>query len=142
MTLSSESEPPEAFAEPAVWPSLAVRRRLWLLLLAAWTVALIVPVPFREHGKSDWAGPLFTFSKFLHISVYGLFAASAAWLRWPPSWRVLTLGALFAHGILTEYLQWLLEDYSHRSGKWSDVGLDCLGLLIGALITWRQWPSR
>lgn len=142
MTLSSEPSPPAATTDPAVWPAPAVRRWLWLLLLAAWTMALIVPVPLRDHGKSEWDGPLFTFSKFLHLSVYGVLAASAAWLRWPPSWRVFVLAALIGHGMLTEYLQWLLEDFSHRSGKWSDVGLDCLGLLLGTLVTWRNWPTR
>lgn len=142
MPLSSDPLPTEATTDPVTWPSPAVRRRLWLLLLAAWTIALIVPVPFRGHGKSEWVTPLFTFSKFLHIAIYAVFAASAAGLRWPPTWRVFVLAALIGHGMLSEYLQWLLEDFSHRSGKWSDVGLDCLGLFIGALASWRKWPAR
>ncbi|MBL8795960.1 MAG: VanZ family protein [Planctomycetia bacterium] len=137
--MSSTPEPvPEAPAAPAPWPSPAARRLLWLLLLVAWTVALVVPIPFRDHGKSEWVAPLFTFSKFLHVSVYALLAAAVAWLRWPTGWRLAALAVLCGHGMLTEFLQWLLEDYSHRSGKWPDVGLDVIGVALGTLLTWRR----
>jgi hypothetical protein len=46
--------------------------------------------------------------------------------------------------LLTEYLQYLTYDFFHRTGKWSDVGLDCIGIVLGIALTCKLWfaPSN
>ena len=143
-TASEQSPQPQTTGEPIsvpLRPSLAVRRWLWLLYAIAWTTALLMPVPFRLPPESGWLVPLFTFSKLLHICAYALFTGLSAWLRLAVPYRWLLLVLLVGHGMLTEYLQFLMRNISHRTGQWSDVVLDCFGISLGAALTWKWWRA-
>lgn len=122
------------------WPSLSFRRRLCLAYALAWTTALLMPVPFHADPDTALAEGLFTFSKALHISAYALFTLLAAWMWLLPRWsRLFLVAGLFGHGMLTEFLQWVLHDISHRTGQWSDVGLDSIGITLGVVMSWKWW---
>lgn len=124
--------------EPALWPARRVRRLLWLILLAAWTVALLVPLPARPPGfPTDLPDFKFYFSKALHLSVYALLAGLGGWLRLPRRYRWAFILILIGHGIATEFLQWLLP--TGREGCVRDVGLDAVGVALGMALSWRWW---
>src|SRR5271156_445836 len=74
---------------PPPWPRMATRRRLWLLFTIAWTVALQVPVPFRDTGIPHLDESLFTFSKSLHVAAYAVFTGLSAWMLLPFRYRWL-----------------------------------------------------
>src|SRR5262249_44866867 len=52
-----------------------------------------------------------------------------------PALRRWIIVALVIHGGLTEFLQ----QFVHRGASWRDVGLDSLGIGIGAILTWKRW---
>jgi hypothetical protein len=123
-------------------PSLSVRRWLWLLFTIAWTIALQVPKPFKETGYPPIDEGLFTFSKTVHVAAYAVFTVLSAWMALPVRYRWLLLVFLIGHAMLTEYVQYLLHDICGRTGQWSDVGLDAIGIGIGAACTWKSWRAR
>lgn len=119
--------------------SLMMRRSLFAVYAVAWSISLEVPVPIKLAPDSDFREPLFTFSKCLHVAAYALFVVLAASMRLPPWQRGLVLGLIVAHTMLSEYFQWVLADICHRTGQWSDVGLDCIGITIGVALSWKWW---
>jgi hypothetical protein len=129
---------PSQHAAPTLRPSLAVRYAVWLIFALAWTVALLVPAPTKGSDPRSLE-TMFTVSKVMHVGAYAVFAALAGWAR-PTAWlRWLLLGVLIGHAMLTEYLQMVLEEMTGRTGQWSDVGLDCVGIAVGVLLTWKSW---
>ena len=122
-------------------PSLSIRRIIWLVYAVAWTVALLVPVPIHPPPESGLQLPLWASSKSLHVAAYALFTGLAAWMRLPRRQRIPLLLLLVGHTMLTEYLQWVLRDITHRTGQWSDVGLDCIGIAVGVVLTWKRWRA-
>jgi VanZ family protein len=123
------------------WPSLKVRRWLWIAYTLAWTAALLVPVPFKEPPLPGFDSGI-SFGKVMHVLAYAVFAVVCLLLDLPRQFRWLAVLFLVGHAMLTEYLQMVLHDWSHRTGKWSDVGLDCIGVLLGLVLTWRHWLGR
>src|SRR5262245_15802549 len=114
-----------------------LRVAVWLVLLAAWTRALLTPVPpgaVKALGGSDSA---FWFGKTLHVGVYATLAILTIVLPFPRWWRLSFLVALVLHGGATEYLQQFVE----RTGSLRDFGLDVLGCMIGAALGFR-WLCR
>jgi VanZ family protein len=108
----------------------------WLAVLALWTVGLVIPDP---GGGSDSAWRLsryFLVSKGMHLGVYALLAAGAAFLPGRGYWL---LGLLALHAALTEVAQTFVPA---RSGSIRDVLINLLGLLIGFCLTWRRWGGK
>jgi VanZ family protein len=124
--------------EQAMWPAPRVRWLLWLALFAAWTVALLVPLPAQPPGfPTDLPDLKFYFSKGLHISVYALLAAVGSWLLLSRRYRWWFIAILMAHAIATEILQWLLP--SGREGCVRDVCIDAAGIALGMALSWNRW---
>jgi VanZ family protein len=123
------------------WPSLTIRRWLWLAYAVAWTIALLAPVPLKNPPNPLVAEAVFTFSKALHVMAYALFTGLSAWMMLPLPFRWLLIIFLVGHGMLTELLQYLMHDLCGRTGQWSDVVLDCIGITIGVAVTWKWWRA-
>ena len=128
-----EYEPP-----PVYRPRLAVRRWVCALYALSWSVALIVPLPIKPPDPS-WLVPFWTFSKTVHVTAYALFAGLCAWMLVPRRYRWLLIVLLLGHAMLTEYAQYLLHDFFGRTGQWSDVGLDAIGIALGSAVTVKWW---
>jgi VanZ family protein len=109
-------------------------------LLIAWTMALLTPIPAAAVVALGGPTPSFWFAKTLHVSVYATLAILAVLLPVSKNWRLAALGALVFHGGATEYLQQFVE----RTSSVRDVGLDCLGILLGAglALAGRRWYWR
>jgi VanZ family protein len=111
----------------------------WCLLLALWTLALLTPDPVRI-AKQVLPGDLeFSAAKLTHVLAYGLLAAMIGVLRPLGRWRWLFLALLSLHGMGTEYLQTFVPT---RTGSLRDVGIDHVGILLGAVLTWKNWLRR
>ena len=123
-------------------PSLAARRWIWVGYAIAWTTALLMPVPLPEQTDPRWQEPLFTFTKCVHVSAYAVFTGLSAWLLLPRRYRWIMPIVLVGHGMLTELLQHLMHDICGRTGQWSDVGLDVIGIAIGVALSWKWWFAR
>ncbi len=101
------------------------------VLVIAWTVALLRPIPTEMVGRVLTSAELmFWFAKTLHVCAYAVLAwlgGSLAWVgrKWP--W---VAGGLVAHGALTEYLQ----GFTGRTSRVEDVLLDSLGIAIGSTV--------
>jgi VanZ family protein len=111
----------------------------WLLLLAAWTVALLTPYPVQLANQVLPPPVEFPLSKALHVTAYAVLAALVGLLRPLGRYRWLLLAFLSFHGMATEYLQQFVP---HRGPSLRDVGLDHIGILLGALLTWKNWLRR
>jgi VanZ family protein len=113
---------------------------IFAAFLIAWTVVLLLPVPTQSAEKvlgSPFS--VFIFGKALHITAYafltvlggtvGLFGRKWVWV----------LPGLVAHGGLTE----ILQSFTGRTSRIEDVGLDTIGVALGAAIVlaWR-WFRR
>ena len=134
-------------------PSLKLRWCVWSIFAIAWTVSLLVPKPIRSSELAEAvaspmlgeesakeAGKIISIGKIMHVTAYALFTGLSAWLMVSPRRRWLLLVVLAGHGVLTEFLQWLLP--TNRTGCLYDVGLDYIGILLGVLLTWKWWPAR
>ncbi|HJT75763.1 MAG TPA: VanZ family protein [Gemmataceae bacterium] len=109
---------------------------VWVLLLAAWTVALLTPDPARFAGQVLPPQADFTLSKALHVTAYAVLAGLVGSLRPLGRYRWLLLAVLSLHGMGTEYLQQFVPT---RGPSVRDVLLDHVGILLGALLTWKNW---
>lgn len=130
MSIEPESPP---------WPSVRARRWLFGVFAVVWLAALTMPVPFKEPSLLGWQEPPITFAKLLHLCAYAFFTIFAASLRLPRARRWMLLVFIFGHAMLSELLQFTFHAYTGRTGKWSDVALDSVGILIGMALSWRWW---
>lgn len=114
---------------------------LFAISLAAWTVALLIPVPKTADRIGD-AELKFILSKVLHTTAYAYLTVVAAQMVLSVRRRWFILGLLSFHAFLTEFLQ----QFVNRGASLRDVGLDHLGILIGLLAGrphWRgSWPAE
>jgi len=104
------------------------RTRPWrwaLLLLAALiTVLALVPAPPQQMDLGwDKLNHVFAFAVLAVCAVFG-------W-RSPRAARLAVLLALLAFGGAIELLQLQVPN---RSGEWSDLGADAIGIGLGALL--------
>ena len=104
------------------------RTRLWrwaLLLLAGLvTVLALVPAPPRQMDLGwDKLNHVFAFAMLAVCAVFGWRSSRAA--------RLAVLLALLAFGGAIELLQ---RQVPNRSGEWSDLGADAIGIGLGALL--------
>jgi VanZ family protein len=104
--------------------------------LAAWTAALLTPLPEGKDWTSLEITLKFLFSKFLHLSAYAVLAVLTAWVRVPARYRWLLILVLAAHATATEFIQQFVPG---RSGKVADIGLDLIGIFLGCLLSWKWW---
>ena len=112
-----------------------VGRLVWLVLLLAWGVALLMPVPEAAKEAVGGADNAFWFGKFLHVSVYAVLGAGA-WLAFAGRVRVAALVGVFLHGVGTELGQFVTVEWSHRTGTVRDAVLDTVGLGVGVGLAW------
>lgn len=121
-----------------LFPPIGVRWLVWSLYAAAWTAALLVPVPVKpDPANPESSNYFFLFSKAVHIGAYAFFTILSAWLALVVGRRGLFLGILFAHGVGTEVLQYLLP--TGRTGCWQDVLLDWSAVVLGVVLSWKWW---
>jgi len=111
------------------------RTRLWrwaLLLLAMLiTVLALVPAPPRQMDLGwDKLNHVFAFAALAVCAVFGWRSSRAA--------QLAVLLALLAFGGAIELLQLQVPN---RSGEWSDLGADAVGIGLGALLAW-LWLRR
>jgi hypothetical protein len=126
-------------AAPAVCFSSRRRWLIWLAYAAAWTTALLVPVPTAPWTLGELHVDFkLVLAKSLHVLAYIIFTILAGWLRMASRLRWLPLFVVMAHGTVTELLQRLTET---RSGLLTDVGLDHLGVALGLLVSWKWWTA-
>ena len=110
------------------WWLSASARRLWqvllvlLVLAVAWLALSPAPPPQADTG---W-------DKANHALAFAVLAAMAELALWPqPARRRLNVAALLAYGALIEVVQSRLPA---RSGEWSDLAADAVGIAIGLLL--------
>jgi len=111
---------------------------VWICLLAAWTALLLIPVPSEAVSAVGGAQASFWVSKFLHVSVYAVFALLIAWLPLARRWRIVLIVLLVMHGGTTE----IAQQFVHRGSSWLDFGRDSLGIALGILLGWRRWRGN
>ncbi len=121
----------------APWPALKVRWLIWLAYLAAWSTALLVPLP--DIGRTWTVNHIslkFLFAKAVHVGAYAVLAVLSGWLLVPTRFRWLLMFFLAAHATSTELLQRLVPG---RTGTLTDVGIDLAGIALGCLVSWKWW---
>jgi VanZ family protein len=116
------------FAAPLPWWLRRPARRLWrallalLLLAVAWLAFSPAPPPQADTG---W-------DKANHALAFAMLAAVAELALWPqPARRRVTAIGLLAYGALIEVVQ---SQLPARSGEWSDLAADAVGIAIGLLL--------
>jgi len=112
---------------------------LWFAYAAAWTVALVVPVPdvqVLSFGE-ELIDLRWLFAKSVHVSAYAVFAILTGLLPVAWRWRLPLLFLLMLHGAGTE---WVQENFTtSRTGSLSDVLWDHLGIAVGCCVSWKWW---
>jgi VanZ family protein len=111
----------------------------WCVLLVLWTLALVTPDPVRVAKEVLPAQLEFPAAKLTHVCAYAFLAAMISVLRPLGRWRWLFLALLSLHGMATEYFQTFVPN---RTGSWRDVGIDHIGILLGAALAWSFWLRR
>ena len=114
---------------------------IWLIAFLVWTVGLVVPSPGEAvRGFSGVSiTHKFLVAKTTHVVAYCLLTMLAGWQQCALRYRRFLLVILLIHGPVTELIQ---RFASNRSGRFLDVGLDYLGIVIGLVLTWRFWVNR
>jgi hypothetical protein len=123
---------------------MAHRRALRLLhllvfaaFLIAWTVALLLPVP-HQSAERVLGSPfsVFMFGKGLHVAGYAYLTVLGGTVALFGRKWVWVLPGLVAHGGLTE----IVQGFVGRTSRIEDLGLDTLGIALGALLIlgWRR----
>jgi VanZ family protein len=122
----------------AVWQK---RWWIWSVYLAAWSAALLVPVPGGHWDLPDLHVNLrLLVAKTLHFCAYALLAILTGWVRAPARWRFVLMFVLMGHASLTEMLQFWLA-FIGRSGTLTDVALDHAGIAVGMALSWKWWSE-
>jgi VanZ family protein len=109
-------------------PDVRARTRpwRWLLLLLATVIAIlaVVPVPPRQLDLG-W-------DKLNHLAAFGALGLCAVFgWRGSRAVRLSVLLALLAFGAAIELVQLQIPN---RSGEWTDLGADAIGIGLGALL--------
>ncbi len=111
--------------------NLGLRWALWSLCVAAWTVVLVTTQPVHVMHDVLPAQAAFPVAKTGHVVGYAFLTVLSAWLGVRRERRWLLLVFLSLHGMGTEFVQTFVPD---RSGSWRDVGIDHIGILLGAAL--------
>lgn len=111
--------------------------------LAVWTWKLLEPNPVPEpvlNFLSVWDFLPYLAAKTLHAGGYA-FLTVLAWVIAPTAWwRWVAMGFLLLHGAGSELLQHVLP--FNRTGKVTDVLIDCFGIAVGVLVARQVSPGR
>jgi|GEM_PF-3126028 len=118
----------------------ACHAAVFAAFLIAWTVVLLLPVPTQSAEKvlgSPFS--VFIFGKALHITAYAFLAVLGGTVALFGRKWIWVLPGLAAHGGLTE----ILQSFTGRTSRIEDVGLDTIGVALGAgiVLAWR-WFRR
>lgn len=111
---------------------------LFVLILAAWTVALCAPVD--QSAAAEAIGPpgrRFYVSKLIHIVGYGSLTMLAAMIPNSLQGRRFLLLVLVLHAPLGEFLQ----GFFSRTPAVRDVLLDYVGIGLAMLVWRRPWSG-
>ena len=111
----------------------AVHAAVFVAFLTAWTIALLSPVP--QQSAQHWLGGpfwVFVFGKGLHISAYAFLTVLGGTLPLPNGRWAWVPAGLVAHGGVTEFFQ----QFTGRTARLEDVGLDAIGVAVGGLAVW------
>jgi VanZ family protein len=111
-----------------------LRWLMWSIYLTVWTASLVTPYPIQASHAVLPAGAHFPASKTLHILGYAGLTALTAWLPVRLRLRWVLVALLPLHGALTELIQNFVP---LRTGSWFDLGLDCIGVALGAAVVGR-----
>jgi VanZ family protein len=124
--------------EDQIWPSRGMRWLAWFIYAAGWSAALVTPQPaiFAQEVLPKEA--LFPAAKSLHVLAYLGLTVLTGWLRVPWRWRGWAFAFLPFHAAATECIQLFVP---HRGGSLTDVGIDCFGIALGLLVSWRWWRA-
>jgi VanZ family protein len=128
--------------EPKERPRMAWRWAVWLLFVAVWSTALLVPDPIdillrHTEGVVELSHrTTFLMAKSLHVAAYALAAVLTGWLHTSTRWRWGLLAFWSLHACATEYGQTFVPG---RTGSVRDVIIDHIGLAIGLSLSWRWW---
>ena len=107
----------------------------FVLLLVAWTIALLSPVPQAAKEVLGGERAAFWFGKCLHVGTYAFLTIMGGTLRLSRRWRFVLLGLLSLHAFATEFFQ----QFVGRGASCRDVGLDHIGILLGIAVSWKWW---
>ena len=102
---------------------------LWWVALAG-AVVLQLVVLYVPRAPSTGGVP--QLDKVIHVGVFAAVAVTGVLAGLPVRWLV---GALLAHAVVSELIQWLA--LAHRDGDWRDSIADSLGTLAGAAVALR-----
>lgn len=113
---------------------------IWIILLLAWTTALVLPVPEKIPQTIEDVAPgrKFLVMKTVHLLGYLFLTVFAGRLRLSRDLRLVVLAMLVAHGTLTELVQ---QQLAHRSGQLFDAAVDHLGVALGLTLSWKWWTG-
>jgi VanZ family protein len=120
------------------WPAKKYRWSIWLVYMAVWSVALLVPMPTGPGWTVRNIDVKLVAGKALHVCAYAVLAGLTGWLEVPCRFRWLLIYVLAAHATATEFIQQFIEG---RTGRVHDVGLDLIGVALGCLVTWPWWSE-
>lgn len=115
------------------WLAPVVLWVVWIAFLAAWTVALLIPIPAEASAMVGGDDAKFLVAKSIHVGMYTFLAGLSAWLRVPKRFWLLPPFLLVVHGATTEYVQ----NFVGRTGTVQDALLDLGGIILGVAATWR-----
>jgi VanZ family protein len=102
------------------------------VFLSLWTWKLLEPSPVPEAVNKVIPFDLKYFaSKCAHVGGYTFLTLLAAWLPLSRRGFWITVALLAAHGAVSEVLQHVLG--WGRTGKVTDVLIDCFGISLGLL---------
>ena len=108
---------------------------VWAVGFLVWTYLLVVPTdwlpPWLRFGSGGPGGGL-GWGKIGHVGVYAGLTALAMCLAAGGPLRWTFLAVMSAHAFGTEGIQTLVPT---RSGAWSDVGIDHIGVVTGLLLS-------
>ncbi len=114
----------------------AWRWAAWMAYVLSWTLALLTSAPVRMGARILSTSSLFYTAKTLHVAAYAGWAVLTAFMPVPRRLRLPLLGVLSVHALASEYLQQFVPG---RHPSWRDVGLDHVGIFLGATAAWKMW---
>jgi VanZ family protein len=113
-----------------------IRWLIWGVCVVVWTFCLVTPYPIEAGRVVLPPSAHFPTSKLLHVVGYAFLTVLSGWLQVSGWRRWLLLVFLVFHGAATEFIQqWVPE----RTGNVRDVLLDCAGIFLGFVVSWRWW---
>jgi VanZ family protein len=114
----------------------AYRWSVWTAYLVLLTGILVMPMPSIPDDASSLRQGHFFMSKITHVASYAVFVLLSAWVRAPIRFRPILLMVVSLHAFAGEFLQ---QFSPTRFPSLRDVVFDHVGILLGAILTWRHW---